>query len=313
MSAKVSFREEFARCWGLLENKALFFILLGMWLALFQFLGNSTFGYIRSPSLFAWTYDTASGAQSEDGNVLLMPFAILGLFWWKRNQLLSVRRSPWAPGLILLAAAMVLHVAGHLIQQPRVSLVACCLGIVALIGLTWGWEFLKASFFPCCLFIFCIPVANLGVLEKVTVPLRTIATVLTFHLCDFLGFGLIRHGTGLFDPTGRYSYEVAAACSGIRSLIPLIALTWIYGVIAFNSWSRRILLVVAAVPLTVFCNVLRLAAIVIAGDTFGQQAGHFVHEWFGFVTYGVALAFVYGFERIWPEPDEQLSKAKELR
>jgi exosortase/archaeosortase family protein len=128
-----------------------------------------------------------------------------------------------------------------------------------------------------------------------------------------LGFGLIRQGTGLFDPSGRYSYEVAAACSGIRSLIPLIALTWIYGVIAFRTWPRRLLLVAAAVPLTVFCNVLRLGAIVIAGDTFGQDAGHFVHEWFGFVTYGIALVFVYGFERIWPERAPQVINAQEIR
>ena len=40
--------------WARLENKGLFFTLLGAWVALFLFLGNSTFGYYDKPSLFYW-------------------------------------------------------------------------------------------------------------------------------------------------------------------------------------------------------------------------------------------------------------------
>ena len=37
--------------WRRLPNKGFFFLLLGAWLALFQFLGNSTFGFLDTPSL----------------------------------------------------------------------------------------------------------------------------------------------------------------------------------------------------------------------------------------------------------------------
>ena len=45
------FRLDFLDCWRRLPNRTLFFIILVAWLALFHFVGNSTMGYIRTPSL----------------------------------------------------------------------------------------------------------------------------------------------------------------------------------------------------------------------------------------------------------------------
>lgn len=297
-------KEEVWKCWSLLENKAFFFSLLAIWLLLFQLVGNSTLGYIRSPSLFAWTYDAASGNQSEDGHVLLMPLAILALFWWKRGELMAVRKDMWSPALLFLAGSIGLHLIGYLIQQPRVSLVACFIGIYSLIGLAWGKAFLKASFFPCILFAFCIPVAQMGVLEKITLPLRVLATNTTYHFCnDILGFNVIRHGTQLFDSAGAYSYDVAAACSGIRSLIALIALMLIYGVITFRSFWKRAAMVVISIPLAIFCNILRLGSVVVAAETFGQKAGDLVHEWSGFLTYAIALVMMFAIGHFWRDKE----------
>ena len=39
------FRLEFVDCWQRLPNKGFFLGLLAAWVALFQFLGNSTLGY----------------------------------------------------------------------------------------------------------------------------------------------------------------------------------------------------------------------------------------------------------------------------
>ena len=48
------FRIQFLECWHRLPNKGLFLVLLAAWLALFHFLGNSTFGYVDTPSLLGW-------------------------------------------------------------------------------------------------------------------------------------------------------------------------------------------------------------------------------------------------------------------
>jgi hypothetical protein len=117
------FRIEFLDCWQRLPNKAFFFILAAAWLALFSFLGNSTLGYVRTPSLLHWMYNAYNpgandNAASDDGHGLLIPFVVLGLFWWKRKELVALPLKAWWLGLVLLILGLALHVAGYAVQQP---------------------------------------------------------------------------------------------------------------------------------------------------------------------------------------------------
>ena len=227
-SLKGGFREELTEVLRALERKEVFFALLFVWLALFQFLGNSTFGYFNTPSLLQWMYNCYAAKDSEDSHGLLIPFLVFGLLWWKRERLLSTPRNIWPPALLILGFSAMLHIAGYLIQQPRVSIVALFVGIYALVGLIWGWQLMKAIFFPYVLFIFSMPIGSLA--DPITLPLRMLATKITVVITHgILGLNVQQQGTQLFDPNGAYAYDVAVACSGIRSLISLIALTSIFG------------------------------------------------------------------------------------
>ena len=282
------FRDEFRACWQALSNKRLFFGLLAAWFALFHFIGNSTFGYIDTTSLMNWMYDLYNAKNTEDGHGMLIPFAVLALFWWKRKELLATPQKTWWPGLIMVGFALLLHAFGFLVQQPRVSICGLFLGIYGLIGLAWGVGWLKATFFPFVLFVFCVPVG--GYVETVTFPLRLFATNITYGITHgVFGLTVIKKGTQLFDANGAYNYDVAAACSGIRSLISLLALTTIYGLMTFKKTWKQLLVIFMAVPLAVASNVLRLTSIVVAAEAFGQKTGDFVHDWSGFLTYIVAI------------------------
>lgn len=275
-----SFAAEFVRCWQELPNKGIFLVLLAAWVLFFQFLGNATFGYINTSSLFHWMWNAYTEGGGEDGHGKIIPLAVLGLFWWKRKQLLSLQKRIWWPGLLLLAGALVLHFLGYLIQQPRICIVGLFFGIYALMGLTWGPAWLRASFFPFFLFVFCIPIATIG--EPVTFPLRLMVSKIVAGTCDsLLGMDVVREGTQLFNSQHTYAYEVAAACSGLRSFIAILALSTVYGFMTFEKGWKRILIMAAAFPLAVFGNVLRMLCIIITAEISGQSAGNFVHEnWF---------------------------------
>jgi exosortase/archaeosortase family protein len=109
------------------------------------------------------------------------------------------------------------------------------------------------------------------------------------------------------DPRGAYAYEVAAECSGIHSLIALLALTTIYGFITFSRLWKQLLVVCLAGPLALVNNVFRLVSIMIAAEAFGPKAGKFVHEWFGFVTFAMALGLLLAVGHWLGEP--RLAKA----
>ncbi len=275
------FRIEFLDCWQRLPNKGFFLTLLVVWLGLFHLLGSSTLGYVRTTSLLAWMYNafTAGGGllEADEGYGVLVPLVVVVLFWLKRRELMAQELRGWWPGLLLVVLGLSLHVLGYLVQQPRLSVFGMFTGIYGLTGMAWGWGWMRASFFPFFLFVFCVPVGSLA--GFVTFPLRLLVTRLVELICHFiLSIDVIREGTILKDATGHYQYEVAAACSGIRSLVAIVALGVILGFFSFKKWWQRLTMVAAAFPLAVVGNLLRMLAIVIAAEYGGQSAGNKVHE-----------------------------------
>jgi len=266
-------------CWHQLPNKTFFFALLAAWLTLFQFFGNSTFGYINTPSLFQWMFNVYNNRSvpSDDAYGNLIPFLVVGLFWWKRKELLRLPLKIWSPAVMLVALGLALHILGYVIQQPRLSIVALFTGIYGLMGLAWGHVWLRNSFFPFFLFIFSVPVGV--VLEPITFPLRILVSELVEWVAhNIFGIGVLRMGTQLFDPLGTYQYDVAAACSGIRSLVAIFLFATVCGFVMFRSPWKRLFMMALSVPFAVLGNLLRMLLIVIAAEIGGQQWGNRVHE-----------------------------------
>jgi len=277
--ASQSLWQDTVDCWRRLPNKTFFFVLLAAWLALFQFWGNSILGYIHTPSLFSWMSDVynARTPAADDGHGDFIPFLVVGLLWWKRKELLAQSLDLWWPAMSLLVLAMVLHVMGYVLQQPRISIVALFTGIYALMGLSWGRAWLQKSFFPFFLFVFSIPLGDQA--KFITFPLRLLVCQLVELVSHWiLGIDVMRIGTQLIDPSGAYQYDVAPACSGIRSLVAIFLLATIYGFMAFRSTWRRVFLMALAFPFAVLGNLLRMLCIIIAAELGGQGAGNYVHE-----------------------------------
>jgi exosortase len=265
-------------CWRRLPEKTFFFTLLAAWLALFQFWGNSILGYVHTSSIFAWldeAYNSA-GSVEDSGHGDFIPFLVVGIFWWKRKELLALPLQIWWPGIFIVVVALALHIAGFLIQQPVISVAALFVGIYGLMGLAWGRAWLRHSNYPFLLFIFSVPIASH--LNFILFPLRMLVTWLTEIIAHALGIDVIRNGTQLIDPSGTFQYEVAAACGGMRSLIAIFLLATIYAFATFRSPWKRIFLMAMALPFAILGNLIRLLAIIITAAFGGQEAGNYVHE-----------------------------------
>jgi exosortase len=289
------FRIDFQECWRQLPNKGFFLILVAAWLALFQFVGNSTLGYVHSPSLFRWVMDAYHPrladwlrsfdvdaishwmGEADEGVGVIAPMAVLGLYWWKRKQLMALPLRAWSPGVAVVALALVMHIFAYLIQQPKLSLVAFFVGLYGLTGMAWGPAWLRGSLFPFFLFAFCIPLGLLA--QPITFNLR----LLVCRLVEFIGNYILaidikRDGTSLTNAASHYGYDVAAACSGMRSLTATLGLAVVFAFISYRTWWKRGLLIASAFPLAVLGNLLRMMAIVIAAEIGGQPWGDYVHE-----------------------------------
>jgi len=270
---------EIRAVWQRFPDRTAFLCLLAGWVALFHFLGNSTLGYVNTRSIFAW-WRWVMG-NSEEQHAWFVPLVVLGLLWYRREELVALPKRVWWPALGLVVCAIAIHLAGYLVQQTRLSLGAFFVGLYGITSLLWGWPWLRATVFPFSLFAFFVPLGPSA--EPITFPLRLLATKITGVLCQsILGINVIQDGTQIYSPTGAYQYEVAAACGGIRSLTAILAFTMVFGYVLFKANWRRLLLAASAFPLAVAGNVFRLALIIVASEAFGREAGNFVHESFFF-------------------------------
>lgn len=277
-----------------IPHKWLFGLLLLAWVLLFQFLGNSTHGYVKTPSLFGWlSYVYEMGVDDRHG--YLIPFVVLGFLWWKRRELAEVSARPWAPALAVLLVGMLIHLLGYMVQQTRLSVVGFYFGLWGILGVVWGPQVMQRTFFPFLLFVFCVPLGTAT--ETLTFPLRKVATTITVKICNLLSIGVQQSGTNMMDPQGRYQYDVAAACSGIRSLTAICAISTAYAFVFFTQLWKRAVVILLAIPLAVISNVLRLLSIVFASELSGvtghspQAAGQYVHD----STIISLLPYVVGF------------------
>lgn len=270
-------------------------------LALFQFAGNATRGYIDTASLFHWWGFQWLDPQSETEHGWL----ILGLSVWllwrnlrhaedggrKAEGLTSLdpRPSTLVLSLVALLAGLALHLLGYAVQQTRVSIVGFLVFTWGVLALGGGPRWGRAAAFPVGFMVFAIPV---NVLDTASFWLRIGVTDTAYHLSRAIGIDVIRNGTQLLSPDGSYSYDVAAACSGVRSLMALAALSLLLGYLSFRSWWARALIGLLCLPYAFVGNVARIFSIILAGEWFGQEAGAVVHEWFGFLIFVIVLGLV---------------------
>src|SRR6266436_6562640 len=144
-------------------------------------------------------------------------------------------------------------------------------------GLAWGPAWLRTCFFPFFLFAFCVPLGLQA--QFISFPLRKLVCQLVAFVANgLLAIDVERDGTALINGSGHYQYEVAAACSGLRSLLATLALSMIYAFVWFPKWWKRLVLIAAAFPLAVLGNLVRMLTIVIAAEIWGQEAGNKVHD-----------------------------------
>ncbi len=291
-STEPGFLEEAKDVWKQLPHKSLFAVLLIAWIALFHYTGNATLGYVKSPSLFNWLkqdYD----AHEEDAHGLYVPIVVLIFFWLKRKELLPAISKGWWPALIYFAFATLLQVLAYRVQQSRISALALIFGFHALLGVVWGPQWIRRTFFPVFLLLFSIPFGSFA--DIITIDLRVFVTKVSVWLAHhILGVTVFADGSRILNGEGRSMYEVAPACSGLRSLIALAALAVIYAFLNFDRVWKRTIIILSAVPLALFGNIFRITTVIEVGEVFSEKTAALIEQKFGFITFLIAIAGMMG-------------------
>ena len=222
------------------------------------------------------------------GHGLLVPVFSGYLLWRERKRWRAspLQTSDW--GLPIMLCAIGLLILGTLGAEhftARVSLLILISGMIVFLA---GWKALRSIAFPIAYLVFMIPLPAI-VYYQLTFPLQLWASRLGAGGLVVLGVHAIREGNLLILP--NCTLDVVEACSGIRSLLSLLAAAVGYLYLAERSTWKRCMLVALTIPAAIVTNGFRLVSAGLLSFVFGPEvdSGTF-HSVLG-LTF-LALAFL---------------------
>jgi len=228
------------------------------------------------------------------GHGFVVPLFVGYVVYQRRHELRQVPLEPSNLGFPVMLGAIVLFLAGTLGAELFVSRSSLLFLFGGMILFFAGWKMLRAVAFPLVFLVLMIPLPAL-IYNQVTFPLQLLASRLASNSLELFGVPVLREGNVLVLP--NYSLEVVEACSGIRSLMSLIALAVAYGYFVEKRLWARITLVVLMVPIAVASNALRVVGAGIVTYFWGPQYAegffHFFQGWLIFVSAVACMIFVH--------------------
>src|SRR2546425_6958288 len=234
-----------------------------------------------------WYYD----ANYSHG--FIVPIFVGYLIWRKREALSSLLPHPSLSGLFVVLGSLGVLFIGQIGAElflTRISLLGTILGLFLYF---WGWALLRALAFPFCFLLLIIPLPAL-IHNQIVFPLQLLASrFATGCLEGIRVVPVLREGNILILPNS--TIQVVEACSGIRSLISLLALSLGYSYLAERNAVIRALLVLAMVPVAIVSNGIRVVGAALLTYYWGAKMAEGFFHWFsGWVIFLVAIILLLG-------------------
>ena len=233
-------------------------------------------------------------SDADYSHGFLVPFLSAYLIWQRRDKLRQVPRRPSLWGMVIVLGAMGLLFLGSLGAELFLARFSLLCTICGLIVYFCGWAMLRAMAFPMAFLLFAIPIPVV-VYNEIVFPLQFVASRFATWTLETLNlFPILREGNVLILP--GMQLEVVEACSGIRSLMSLLALAAGFGYVVERSIVARWILFLAMVPLAIVSNGTRVMITAIMANYMGPQAAEgFMHEFSGWVIFVVATVLFLAF------------------
>lgn len=194
------------------------------------------------------------------------------------------------PGIALLLFAVVFGALGKLSQIDEVVTYAIIVWIWALLLISWGWQQGRRFWPPVVHLIYMLPLPGV-IYYKVSTSLQIFSSELGVWLLQLISVPVFLEGN-IID-LGVYKLHVAEACSGLRYLFPIMSFSYIFAVLFKGTIWHKAVLLLAAVPITIAMNSVRIAfagwLVNYVGLEYLQGFTHFFEGWIIFIICVVLL------------------------
>lgn len=203
-------------------------------------------------------------------HTLLIPLVSLYIFWTGRKSIFSeTAYSPFGgTGLLAISLLIVLcqkYWFNFPIRTDTLAVLIASMIIWVLGGvlLVCGRQSVKRALFPLLFLAFMIPIPT-PVLDPMVRFLQVGSAEAAKTFLQLLNVPI--YSKGVFISLPGVTVEVAKACSGIRSAMALMILCTVASYLYLNANWRRIILVIAVIPITIIKNGMRITTLALLGS-----------------------------------------------
>jgi exosortase len=190
----------------------------------------------------------------------------------------------------VIILALLLLIAGHTAIEyfsMRISLVILLCGLTLYL---FGWATAGVAALPLLYLFFMVPLPYI-IYDAVAFPLKLFVAEYSVLTLKLMGVPVLREGNIIMFP--EIVLEVADACSGIRSLISLLALSVALAFMGERATGARFVIAFSAIPIAVATNGVRVVVTGVLSRTYGAAvATGFFHEFAGLTVFAVAFVLL---------------------
>jgi exosortase len=219
---------------------------------------------------------------------------------WSRARHLAQPGNPLL-GFTALAVLVPLYVVAGITGILELQVFFMYAAIVAGAYLLVGAALLRACWFPILYLAFALPPPD-QVVAVLTQPVKIAISGAAVKFLYALGYPI--GSSGVMIQIAQFELLVAAACSGLNSLLTLSAICMFYVYLKnMNNKALFIGMALLVVPIAVLANFIRVLILILITYYLGEAAAQgFLHDFAGLLTFAAALATLMTIEAVITSP-----------
>ena len=234
--------------------------------------------------------------EDRYSHLVLIPMISASLLYLERARIFSQPKDGIGAGFSILIGAAAIYALSSLAQmgagtRHSLAILSVVLTWAAIFALCYGSRALRAAAFPLGFLAFMIPFPE-SVLNWIVHALQSASADVSAVLFHATGMPSFRQGYRFLLP--GVEIEVAQECSGIRSTFALVLVSVLAGYVLLRTASRRICFVLAAIPIGIFKNAVRIVTLSYLGVYVDRAylEGKLHHQYGGLIFSSFSLLLV---------------------
>jgi len=262
------------------------------------------FEFFRRQHLFS----TSERFGDDWKHVYMVPLVSLYMLWLSRAELMERRPSLYAPGFLPVLAGILIYYFFLIAESNHMfsgaGMLLTLFGVALLFA---GPSVMRLLFIPIAYLGFGITVSE-ELMLRVTYPLQNVAAVGSHWMLSLLYTTEISGNTlRIVLESGReIPLNIAEACSGMRMVVAFIALGAAVAFIACAQWWQRAAVLLLAIPVAIFVNMLRITSLGVASIVDPEFAAGDAHIFIGTLWlipgFFLYMGVVWALNRLVSEP-----------